>query len=120
MRVFLAALAAIAIVSFGSAPLHFIGTPAEPHQVEVTAKRFSYEPAEITVKKGEPVELILKSVDVPHGLKFRELNVEVKAGKGKTGEVEFTPEKTGDFVGHCSVFCGSGHGSMELTLHVVE
>ena len=44
----------------------------------------------------------------------------VKAGKGKTGEVQFTPEQAGDFVGHCSVFCGMGHGSMHLTLRVVE
>jgi cytochrome c oxidase subunit 2 len=44
----------------------------------------------------------------------------LKAGKGATSEVEFAPEKTGDFVGHCSVFCGGGHGSMMLTLHVVE
>jgi cytochrome c oxidase subunit 2 len=32
----------------------------------------------------------------------------------------FTADKTGDFVGHCSVFCGSGHGGMSLTLHVVN
>jgi cytochrome c oxidase subunit 2 len=44
----------------------------------------------------------------------------VKVGKGATTEVQFTPEKTGNFVGHCSVFCGGGHGSMKLTLHVVE
>lgn len=96
-------------------------TPEDaPRRVDVTARRFTYEPAEITLKKGEPVLLVLKSADVPHGLRFRELNVELKAGKGGTGQKEFTPEKTGDFVGHCSVFCGSGHGHMTLTLHIVE
>jgi len=40
--------------------------------------------------------------------------------KGVIVEVPFTPTRTGDFVGHCSVFCGSGHGAMTLTLHVVE
>jgi cytochrome c oxidase subunit II len=44
----------------------------------------------------------------------------VKAAKGKTAELSFTPTKIGDFVGACSVFCGSGHGKMKLTLHVVE
>ena len=91
-----------------------------PRRVQVTAKRFSFEPAEITLKKGEPVDLVLKSLDVPHGLRFRELKVEVKVGKGGSAEVHFTPDQTGTFVGHCSVFCGSGHGSMKLTLHVVE
>ena len=96
-----------------------MGAPA-PRRIEITAKRFTYDPASITLKKGETVLLVLKSADVPHGLRFRELNVEVKAPKSGTGQVEFTPSKTGDFVGHCSVFCGAGHGSMMLTLHVVE
>jgi cytochrome c oxidase subunit II len=91
-----------------------------PRRIEVTAKRFGFEPAEITLKKGEPIDLVLKSTDVPHGLRFRELNVDLKVGKGGTSEVRFTPNRTGTFVGHCSVFCGSGHGSMALKLHVVD
>lgn len=91
-----------------------------PQRIEITAKRFAFTPAEITLKKGQPVVLVLKSIDVAHGLRFRDLNVEVKVGAGGTAQVEFTPQKTGDFVGHCFVFCGSGHGSMMLTLHVVD
>jgi cytochrome c oxidase subunit 2 len=95
---------------------------AEPsaQHVAVTAKKFAIEPAVITVKKGEPVDLVLKSSDVPHGLRFRELKVDVRVGKGGTAEVHFTPNQTGTFVGHCSVFCGMGHGSMTLTLRVVD
>jgi cytochrome c oxidase subunit II len=93
---------------------------AAPRRVEVTAKRFTFEPGEITLKKGEPIVLVLKSADVAHGIRFRELNLDVKAAKGGTAELQFTPDKTGDFVGHCSVFCGSGHGAMALTLHVVD
>lgn len=91
-----------------------------PRRIEVTAERFDFAPAEITVKKGEPVVIVLKSVDVAHGLRFRDLGVNVKVDKGKTGELAFTPAKAGDFVGQCSVFCGSGHGKMKLTLHVVD
>lgn len=91
-----------------------------PRQIEITAKRFEFSPSEITVKKGEPVVLVVKSVDVAHGLRFRELNLNVKVDKGGTAELPFTPDKTGDFVGHCSVFCGSGHGEMTLTMHVVN
>ena len=93
---------------------------AAPRRIEVTAKRFAFEPGEITVKKGQPVVLVLKSTDVAHGLRFRELNLDVKIPKGDTVELPFTPDKTGDFVGHCSVFCGSGHGTMTLTLHVMD
>jgi plastocyanin len=45
-------------------------TPATPHRVEVTAKRFAFEPAEITLKRGEAVELVMKSVDVAHAFAF--------------------------------------------------
>ncbi len=92
---------------------------AGPRRVEISAKRFAFDPAVITLKKGEPVVLVLKSSDVPHGLRFRELGVELKVSKGGTGQVQFTPDKVGDFVGHCIVFCGEGHGTMALTLHVV-
>ncbi len=98
----------------------FASAPDAPKRIDVSVKRFGYEPAEITIKKGEPVVLELTTQDVAHGLKFKELNLNTKIEKGKTAELAFTPTKTGDFVGHCSVFCGSGHGSMTLTLHVTE
>jgi cytochrome c oxidase subunit II len=93
---------------------------ATPKRIEITANRFSYSPAEIILKKGEPVILSLESADVAHGLRFRELHVDINARAKGHSEVKFTPDKTGDFVGHCSVFCGSGHGTMVLTLHVVN
>jgi cytochrome c oxidase subunit II len=93
---------------------------AAPRRIEIIAKKFSFDPGEITLKKDQPVVLVLKSADVAHGLRFRELDVNVKVKAGGTEEVQFTPEKTGDFIGLCSVFCGSGHGSMNLELHVVE
>jgi cytochrome c oxidase subunit II len=92
----------------------------EPKRIEITAKRFTYEPGEITLKKGQPVVLVIKSMDVDHGFRVRELNVDVKIPAGAPREVQLTPQKTGDFVAHCSVFCGPGHGSMALKLHVVQ
>lgn len=89
-------------------------------KIEITARRFAYTPAEITLKKGEPVVLVLKSADVAHGMRIRELNINLKVKAGGTAEARFTPEKTGDFVGHCSVFCGAHHGSMTIRLHVVD
>ena len=97
-----------------------VAAHSEVNTVEVVAKKFSFGPGDITLKKGEPAVLVLKSEDVAHGLRFRELNLDVHAAKGATAEMRFTPDKPGDFVGHCSVFCGPGHGAMTLTLHVVN
>jgi cytochrome c oxidase subunit 2 len=111
--VFCLALASLMLSGFFSAP-------DAPRRIEVSVKKFAYSPAEVTVKKGEPVVLVLTTEDVAHGLKFKELNIDEKFDKKKPAELAFTPDKVGDFVGHCSVFCGSGHGSMMLTLHVTE
>lgn len=110
----------IGIAIAGMTPARIVQAQAAPRKIQVTAKRFAFEPAEITVKKGQPVVLVVHSTDVAHGLRFRDLNVDVKVRAGGTAEVQFTPDKAGDFVGHCSVFCGSGHGGMMLTLHVVD
>lgn len=91
-----------------------------PKRIEITAHRFEFSPAEITLKKGQPVTIVLKSTDVAHGLRFRELHVELNVRANGTTEASFTPQQTGDFTGHCSVFCGSGHGKMALKLHVTE
>jgi cytochrome c oxidase subunit 2 len=93
---------------------------AEGRRIEVTAKRFEYIPAEITVKKGEPIILVLHSTDVAHGIKFADLGLKADIGTAGTSELPFTPDKVGTFVGHCSHFCGSGHGTMTLTMHVTE
>ena len=92
----------------------------KPERIEVVAKRFSYEPSEITVHKGQPVTLELTSVDVSHGLTIKQLGITTEIKKGKTEEVSFTPETSGTFTGSCSHFCGMGHGSMKLTIHVIE
>lgn len=95
-------------------------TQSAPHRVEVHVKRFAFTPNEATVKRGEPVLLVLNSEDASHGLRFRQLNIDVHVEKGKSAQLQFTPGVAGDFVGHCSVFCGAGHGGMTFTLHVVE
>jgi cytochrome c oxidase subunit II len=111
---------AVAMVSGIGLRLPTASAQVETKTITITARRSTYDPTEITLKKGQPVVLIVKSLDVGHGLRVRELNIDLKVKKGGSSQVQFTPEKTGDFVGHCSVFCGPGHGSMKLTIHVVE
>jgi cytochrome c oxidase subunit 2 len=109
--------ALIATIACGRLMSH---AQATPRRVEVVAKRFEFTPSEITLKKGEPVILVLTSKDVQHGLKLDAFNQVVIAKKGESSQVEFTPGEAGTFVAQCASFCGAGHGSMKLTVHVTE
>jgi cytochrome c oxidase subunit II len=91
-----------------------------PRTIEMTAQRFAFEPNEITVKKGQPVILVIKSKDVSHGLVIEDLGVRTEVKKGEATEVKFDPETTGSFEGKCAHFCGKGHGSMKMTVHVTD
>ena len=91
-----------------------------PRTISITAQRFSFSPNEITLKKGQEVILVIQTKDVSHGLLIEGLGVRTDIKKGQTTEVKFTPETAGTFEGKCAHFCGSGHGSMKMTVHVTE
>jgi len=93
--------------------------PAE-HVVHVTAHRFAYEPAEIRVKRGEPVVLVLSSLDVPHGFEAPRLSLSATIRPGAETRLPFTPREAGRFPFHCSVFCGEGHEDMAGVIDVDE
>lgn len=96
-------------------------SPAESSKtITITASKFQFEPNEITVKKGEEVTLVIQSKDVTHGLAIKDLGVKTEVKKGQSTEVKFTPQAAGTFQGKCAHFCGKGHGSMIMTIHVVE
>ena len=93
---------------------------AAPPVIELKAKRFSFIPGEITLKKGQPVVLRLSTEDVTHGLFLKELNIKSAIEPGKVSDVAVTPTQTGDFIAKCDHFCGAGHRTMRLMIHVVE
>lgn len=96
------------------------GSAPAAKTISIVAQRFAFEPSEITVKKGQEITLVIHSKDVSHGLVIEELGVRTEIKKGKSAEVKFAAETTGTFEGRCAHFCGAGHGSMTLTVHVVE
>jgi cytochrome c oxidase subunit 2 len=91
-----------------------------PSRIEIAAKRFDFSPNDITLKKGVPTVLVFHSEDVQHSIVFKDLNVKADIRKNKDTEVEVAPQTSGTFIGKCGHFCGSGHGRMQLTIHVVD
>jgi cytochrome c oxidase subunit 2 len=91
-----------------------------PKEIAITAKRFTYEPNEVHLKKGEKVTLVLKTADVTHGLLCPKLGIRGVSIKPDTEtRVQVTPAEAGTFTAICSHFCGAGHGNMKMKF-VVE
>jgi cytochrome c oxidase subunit II len=93
---------------------------SSPKIIELKAKRFTFTPGEITLKKDEPVVLRLSTEDVTHGLSLEQLQIDATIEPGKISDVAITPRQTGKFVAACNHFCGAGHRNMRLAINVVE
>lgn len=94
--------------------------PAQPgaRVIEITAKRFEFDPNLITLKRGEPVILRVRSADVTHGFYSKQLKIDELIEPGKIVEVKITPETPGKFTLICNHFCGSGHANMKMAITV--
>lgn len=80
----------------------------------VDAKRWQFTPDVINVKKGQKVKIIINNTDTTHGINLPDFNV---AGNDS---IEFTADKTGEFVFKCNTYCGDGHGAMQGKIIVTE
>ena len=108
---------AIALASLVSATL---GASAQkPRRViRIKAKRFSYTPNAIKLKKGEPITFELTTADIMMGFNLPDFGVRTDIVPGKTTRLDLTADKTGTFVFLCDVFCGDGHEGMSGELVV--
>jgi len=97
------------------------GLAQQPERtIDIHARRYKFDPSEITLKKGEPVTLRLISDDVTHSLRVPALKIDQEVSNNHPAEVTITPSGVGDFKGECGHFCGIGHGRMKFTVHVTD
>ena len=91
----------------------------EPRVIEVIAKRFAFEPAEIEVTVGEKVTFAVRSADGVHGIEIKKFKVKKEIPRGaEPVMIEFTAKEAGRFPIVCSEYCGDGHDDMKGTLVV--
>jgi cytochrome c oxidase subunit 2 len=89
-----------------------------PRVVKVSARRFAFTPAEIALRKGEPVTFELTTEDVFMGMNIPDFGVRSDIVPGRAMQLSFTPDKAGTFTFLCDVFCGDGHEGMSGRLVV--
>ena len=109
----------VAILSASNASSSWSAQSETPRVIEVVAKRFAFEPAEIEVAVGERVSLSVKSADGVHGIEIKKFKVKKEIPRGAAAvTIDFTATEAGRFPILCSEYCGNGHDDMTGTLVV--
>jgi cytochrome c oxidase subunit 2 len=80
--------------------------------VKVSARKFAFTPAQIDLKKGEPVTIELSTQDVFMGFNVPDLKVRSDIVPGKVMQLRLIPDRAGTFPFLCDIFCGDGHETM--------
>lgn len=98
-----------------------IAAPAAPttQTIQITAEEWEYTPSVVTLRRGVPAVLELKSLDRKHGFTAPGLGLRTDIVPGETARISFTPDKAGTFPFHCDVFCGEGHEDMAGKIEVI-
>ncbi len=72
--------------------------------IAVSGNSFSYDPKEITVKKGDTVRIVFTNTEGFHDWVIDEFNARTpKIPAGQVSTIEFVANKTGSFQYYCSV-----------------
>lgn len=98
---------------------HDASSPTVPgaREIAVTASSFKFQPAEIHVRAGEDVTIVLTSTDVGHDFTIDGLDVHVAAepGRPERGGLH-APSIAGRYTAYCSV---AGHRQAGMIATVV-
>jgi cytochrome c oxidase subunit 2 len=120
----LALILLIALVGFTSVSLAAIKLGAKKHKVEsvikITAQKFKFTPELIVLKKGQPTELQLISLDVRHGFNCPGLKLRADVVTTRPAYLQVTAAKKGRYPFFCDVYCGDGHEDMRGTIEVTD
>jgi cytochrome c oxidase subunit II len=103
--------------------------------IEVSAKKYEFDPSPVRVKRGTKVQLRITALDKTHGFKIN-LKPDGQDKKGDIGlafdsnddcfrlekgvptVVQFVARTPGTYSFHCCNHCGIGHGGMKGQLIV--
>lgn len=78
----------------------------------VIARQYLFEPRSITVPVGSSVTFYLTSIDVQHGFKLQNTNVNLQVVPGEVSKLTVEFDDVGEFDYICNEFCGAGHAAM--------
>lgn len=94
--------------------------PENAREVQVTARKwgwtYTYKDGRtsdtLIVPIGEPIKLVMNSVDVLHSFYVPSFRIKQDVVPGRYTALWFEVEKPGDYTVFCTEYCGSGHSAM--------
>ena len=103
----------------GSALTSAAPRPPQAVAIELTAKRFAFQPDRLEVVEGDLVALAVTSADGTHGIEIKKLKLKKEVPRGGSAVMlTFTAPAPGTYEIACSEYCGRGHDDMKATLVV--
>ena len=88
------------------------------YEVYMIARQYSFQPNEITVPAGSTVTFYLTSIDVQHGFKLQDTNVNMQVVPGQVSKLTAEFDDPGEYPYICHEYCGVAHAAMFGTLIV--
>jgi cytochrome c oxidase subunit 2 len=85
---------------------------APSERINITMKKYEFVPAEVRIKRGQRVLLVITAADTQHGFHVDAFGINEPVKKGQTAEVEFVSDRAGSFPMNCSIICGARHDDM--------
>lgn len=113
-------LISVALILGAVATSAWVTAQPKEQVIRVSAKKFAFTPAMITLKLGVPVVLEFTTEDVLMGFNVPDLGLRADIFPGHTARVRIVPGKVGRFTFFCDIFCGTGHEEMTGMIAVVE
>ena len=92
--------------------------PDGSYDLYIVSQMFSFIPNEVTVPAGSEVTFYVTSVDVQHGFKIADTNVNMQIVPGQVSKLTVVFDDPGTYDYICTEYCGSAHAQMYGTLIV--
>jgi heme/copper-type cytochrome/quinol oxidase subunit 2 len=89
-------------------------------QVEIRASRQGFDPAAVTLRRGETVRIILSSTGGEHCFAVDALRVEKRIRPGRDTSFDLTPDRAGRFPFYCCLESGKAAEAERGELIVTE
>ena len=84
-----------------------VGAAAEPPVERIEASREGFRPDRLTLRKGEPVRIVLTSADGPHCFAVDAFRVEKRILPSRETTIDLSPEEGGTFPFYCCLEKGA-------------